>query len=470
MADEVAVGGAGSGAAAGGSSGGAGGGSSSPGVGGTSMTEAQISAPGGDIAFLNAEPEAPKDKGTADSQTTDGKSADAAKSGEEGTEEVNLSALEEGQPEWLAKVTDPAAKAEVEKLLGLNKQFLEHFKDGEDLANFFKELPGGREQIDAMKNLVADVDQLDSALEANTPEGNLEVAARYLEMTPDGGAGLLRAAAQHMAKANPEAWNQISSELINSTLHAAGFGFDMPTLVGAIRDIKAAIAADDGEAWGAATGKLLGAPKAAAQPDAKTQASEREAAAKADAVKAQTEVWQTRSTRSGENIDKHISTGITAALGKVLPATVSAKDRDALAADIATEVSSQLFSDAWLGSKVGQLIGMSRKGEKGQDYSKAILKASQADWDAATKLVTDRATPALIAKAAAKVVSKWSKDRAASNKEARDKARGAATTVDVGAAKAAAGGNGRKVLSPEQMRARNERGDFVISDRDFLNS
>src|SRR5437879_6574031 len=56
-------------------------------------------------------------------------------------EEINLSALEEGQPQWLAKVTDPAAKAEVEKLLAYHKAVSDKFKDEADLAEFFKDLP-----------------------------------------------------------------------------------------------------------------------------------------------------------------------------------------------------------------------------------------------------------------------------------------------------------------------------------------
>jgi hypothetical protein len=457
------VGGAGAGA---GSGGGSGGGSSSPGVGGTSMTEAQVSAPGGDVDFLNA-PQAEPAK-TDDAAAT---KTDAAKAAEEtGTEEVNLAALEEGQPEWLAKITDEGAKTEVKKLLDAQKAFSEKFKDVADLESFFKELPGGREQVAALQTLSKEVGELDAALEANTPEGNATVAERYLGMTPDGGVGLLRAAAQHMAKESPENWNQISTELVNSTLTANGVGTDIQGVVGAIAEMRAAVEADDGDAFGKAAAKLLGAPKAAAKTDPKlAQLSERETSAKATAQKAQTETWQMRNDKSGTALDSHLTKSTNEALDKVLPKSVSEKDRATLRGDIASEVMSQIVSDAWLASQVKQLIGFSNKTDKGHDYSKAILTADQAAWDKATEIIKNYATPKLIAKAVAKVVSKWSRDRAASNKDARDKAKGGATTVDVGAAKAAAG-NTRKVLTAEQMRARDENGNFKISDQDFLNS
>jgi S1-C subfamily serine protease len=114
-----------------------------------------------------------------------------------------------------------------------------------------------------------EVGELDSALKANTPEGNAMVAERCLAMTPDGGVGLMRATAWRMAKAYPEAWSQISTELINSTLKAEGIGTDLQGLVGAIAEMRAAVQADDGEAFGKAAGKLLRVPKAEEKPDGK---------------------------------------------------------------------------------------------------------------------------------------------------------------------------------------------------------
>ncbi len=241
------------------------------------MTDAQVSAPGGDVAFLNA-PEAAETK--ADDGTPKTDATDAPKADETGAEEINLAALEEGQPEWFAKITDEGAKTEVQKLLDANKAFGEKFKDAADLDAFFKDLPGGREQIAALQTLSNEVSELDAALEGNTPEGLATVAERYLAMTPDGGAGLLRAAAQHMAKESPEAWNAIATELVNSTLTANGIGADIQGVVGAIAEIRAAVQKDDGDAFGTAVQKLLGAPKTEAKPDANlTKLAERENAA-----------------------------------------------------------------------------------------------------------------------------------------------------------------------------------------------
>lgn len=462
MAEEVAAGGAGAGSG-GGSGAGAGGGSSSSGLSGTSMSAADIAAPGGDVAFLNAESETPK---TETTETKLPETAAETKPAEEAAPaDIDLSALEDGQPEWLAKVADPAVKAEVEKLLELQKAFSDKFKDAADLDAFFKDLPGGREQVAALQTLSKEIAEIDGALESNTPEGNATVAERYLSMTPDGGVGLLRAAAQHMAKSSPEGWNQLSSELINSTLHAAGIGSDIQGVVGAIAEMRAAVAADDGEAFGRAAGKLLGSPKEAPKVDPNLQkASERENSARQDAQKAQTESWQFRSEKSGDKINNHISSETGKLLSKVLPTSISEKDRTSLRNDISTEVMSQLVADPWLASQVKQLIGWSSRSDKGPDFTNANLKADQAAFDKATELVTQYATPKLVAKAISKVVGKWSRERAASNSEARSKAKSAATKTDVGAAAAGKVNNGRRILTEEMVR-----GPKALSDADILN-
>jgi hypothetical protein len=454
MAEEVNAGAA---AAAGADSGG---GAPSTGVSGSGMSAAEIAADGGDIAFL----EKGEPAGTAATEETTGKAAEeSAKETPAG--EVDLSALEEGQPEWLAKVTDPAVKTEVEKLLALQKAFAERFKDADDLAAFFKDLPGGREQVAALQTLSQEVAELDSALEANTPEGNAEIAERYLGMTPDGGAGLIRAAAHHMAKNSPETWNQISAELINSTLAANGIGADLNGVLGAIQEMKDAVKADDGEAFGKAAGKLLGNPKLPAKADpAAAKLAERENTLKADATKAQTESWQFRSEKSGNAIDSQLTRMTDEALAKVLPTSIPEKERATLRTEIAAEVMSQVVSDAWLASKVVQLIGVSTKGKDGTDYSKANLRASQAEWDKATEMILNYTTPRIVAKAAAKVVSKWSKDRAQANTSARNTARNSARTVDVGAAPGGKVNNGRRVLTEDMVR-----GPKALTDAELLN-
>ncbi len=107
-----------------------------------------------------------------------------------------------------------------------------------------------------------EVTELKAALAANTPEGNATVAERYLAMTPDGGVGLMRATAWRMEKTYPEAWSQISTGLVNSTLKEAGIGTDLQGLIRAINEMRTAVQADDSEAFGKAARKLLVAPKA----------------------------------------------------------------------------------------------------------------------------------------------------------------------------------------------------------------
>jgi len=112
------------------------------------------------------------------------------------------------------------------------------------------------EKINEQKSDSKESGELDSAVEANTPEGNARFAERYLAMTPDGGIGLMRAIAQRMPKAYPEAWNQISTELLSSTLKAAGIGTDSQGLFAAIREMRAAIQAKDTEALSRASARL----------------------------------------------------------------------------------------------------------------------------------------------------------------------------------------------------------------------
>src|SRR5207237_10685531 len=79
--------------------------------GGSAIPPASVS----DTDFLN-QPDASAEAGATAAGPSAGSGTEPAAS-----EEINLAALEEGQPQWLAKVTDPAAKAEVGKLLAYPK-------------------------------------------------------------------------------------------------------------------------------------------------------------------------------------------------------------------------------------------------------------------------------------------------------------------------------------------------------------
>ena len=430
--------------------GGDGGGSAAP-AGGSPAGGGGASAPQSDVEFLSApETKAPDSKapeGTAPAEKTDA-----------APEEINLSALEEAQPEWFAKITDETAKGEVKKVLDQ----LKALTDKGISEDVLKELPGGREQLTALQTLSKEVGELDGHILANTPESNAIVVGRYLGEAPDKGIGLFRAGAQHLAKTNPEAWQQIGGELVNSSLKALGIGADLNTVVSAVQEMRAAIAKDDGEAFGAAAAKLLGEPAKEARPDAAAERTQSELAqAKTERVQAQTESWKFRNERSSQKVDNHISTEAGKLLSKVLPASIGDKDRASLRADIQAEVMSQLLADKFHVSKILDLIGYSKAdGKGGFDYSGVNLAATQETWDQAEKMILERLTPQLISRATGKIVSQWSKDRAASNKDARDKAKSAATRPDVGAAKAAGNGKGKPPLTEEQFKK--------MSDEEFL--
>lgn len=80
-------------------------------------------------------------------------------------------------------------------------------------------------------------------------------------------------------------------------------------------------------------------------------------------------------------------------------------------------------------------------------------------------MIVERATPQLIVKAASKIVSQWSRDRAASNKEAREKARGPASKKDAGAGAAPA--SAKKVFNADEVAKRMRSGE--MSDSEWLN-
>ncbi len=138
------------------------------------------------------------------------------------------------------------------KLLGVPKA---EEKPGRLIVNDL--LKRSKEQESDSKEL----SELRATLAANTPEGNATVAERLLAVTPDGGVGLMRATARRMAETYPEAWSQISTNLVNSTLKEAAIGTDLQGLIGAVTEMRTAIKANDGEAFGKAARKLLGAPK-----------------------------------------------------------------------------------------------------------------------------------------------------------------------------------------------------------------
>lgn len=440
------------------SGGGAGSGSSGGGAGGSGGSGGGAAAPPvSDEQFLEqAHPQ--QAEGTDAAKAAADKAAADAKAAEP-KDEINLSALEPGQPEWLAKVTDEAAKTEIGKLLEFQKAVNTRFKDTADLEKFFADLPGGREQVGNLLTLSKEVGEIDGHIEANTPEGNATVTARYMGEAPDGGLGLFRAGAQHLAKTQPEAWAKVGGELVNQTLKSSGIGADLQTVVSAVQEMRAAVAKDDGEAFGKAAAKLLGEPKADAASSADprlTAAQDREKAAKASETKALGENWQTKDQKLGNDFKSDVTGRIEKLFTdkNILPKSVSAEVRGELTGKIYSEVLSQLISNAYLHSQVTQLIGIA----KGGDLSKVNLKAGQGEFDKALGLLKDAANGDLLNRAVAKVVSAYAKERAATNGSARAAAKGAGNKEAVGNAPAV----------KQQARQFTEENTAALSDEELL--
>lgn len=456
FAEPAAGGGAptGGGAPAGGGGAATGGGGGAPAGGGS-----PAAAPQSDTEFLAAaHPQAAEPAKAAEGAPAAG--TEAAKAGEP-KEEINLAALEPGQPEWLAKVADPAAKAEIQKLLDYQKAVSERFKDQAELDAFFKDLPGGKEQVAALQTLAKEVGEVDGHIEANTPEGNALVAERYLGEAPDGGLGLFRAGAHHLATKNPDAYAQLGKEIANSTLKSAGVGADVDAVIATVNEMRAAVAKDDGEAFGKAAAKLLGEPKADAKSSADprlTAAQEREKTAVAAETKALGESWTSRDAKIGEGFKSHINAQVEKIFNEKVftnAKSVTPEQRADLSGKIFKEILGQVVSNAYLRSQVTQLIGIANNG----DLSKANLRAAQGDFDKALDLLKGAANSDLVNRAVGKVVSVFAKERAGTNAATREAARGAAATSEkVGAAPAVA--VGYKAITEKEL--------VNLSDEDLL--
>jgi hypothetical protein len=392
--------------------------------------------------------------------------APAKVDGAEATPEINLDALKEAQPEWLAKVTDEGAKAEIAKLLATQEKFSKLFKDDPDYDGFLKELPGGREQIAALQTLSKEVTEMDGHIAANTPESNAAVVERYLGEAPDKGIGLFRAGAQHLAKTNPEAYQQIGTELINSSLKASGIGADLQTVIGAVQEMRQAIAKDDGEAFGKAAAKLLGEPGKAAPPQADPETARLKAdreTAQREANTARTEVWSVHAQRTAGEAVNHIRQMIGQALavkvnGKPLISDViSAESRQRLADTIYGDVDAQLMADQCFVSQMRQLIG---------DPKSPLLTATKENFEKALELnkarIAKLLTPAMIKKH----VETWARDVVAKNNGAIERAKGAAAGGDkVGGAPAPGSGGKVRPLTPEMLAKMSpeERDDAILA-------
>jgi ribosomal protein S20 len=445
MPDEVNAGGA----AAGGTGSGDGTAASGAGAGGGADTSALS-----DEQFLATTPAEGAEKKDAAAIVPAKTEAEigAEKAGEEGL--VKLDALEEGEPEWFANVKDAEAAAKARELWKANQEYAEHFKTPAELKEFFKDLPGGRDQVAALQTLSKEVTELDTAIESNTPESNLTVAERYLGMAPDKGIGLFRASAHHLAKANPEGWNQISGELVDATLKASGIGASLAVVSQAIKEMRDAATAQDGEAFGKAAQKLLGTPQAERQEDPAVVRARQEAqSAATERDKALTTTWQNSVNTNVSAVETMLRQDIGTALSKVLMESTKAETRKDLADKIIKEVDGQMGANAWLRSQIQSLVG---------SHQQMNLRASKEEFEKALQLSKDAAKP-LISAAVRKVVSAWAKELAASNQAARDKAKGGAARQDVGATSAAKA-TGKGVLTEAMIRDEN------LDDLDILSN
>lgn len=417
---------------------------------------AEASASMSDEQFLSV-PDASGDAAAAERVATDpdlggepeGKTASEKEAPDQ--QEINFDALEESAPEWLAKVSDKGALAEVQKLLDLKKAFDARFKDSADLESFFADLPGGREQITALQTLAKETSELDSALEGNDFAGHVSVAERVLSQAPQNAASITRAWAQTLAKTNPQAWNQVSSELVNSTLKAAGLPVALNDLLGAVKDMKSAIAANDGDAFGRAASKLLGELPRETQEDPRiTEANRSAETARAERDRTLGTQWTGSQTNAVQSIRSGLEQQINGIFSKVLPKSIADGTRNDLRGKILNEINSQMASNTWVGSQIADLVGTPQQPK---------LNATAADWNKAIEL-SKNAANGLVTSAVRKVVKAWTNEQLLANREALNRAKKGATRTDVGSGNVRAKTNGKGPINRETLAK--------MSDEEFL--
>jgi hypothetical protein len=450
MAEEIVGQGGGAGAGSGaGSGGGAGGGADT-----SAMSDAE---------FLGTQ--APATEATESTAIVPAKEAPAAEAA--GTELIKPGALEkeEGEPEWFETVKDAKASAAARELWKANQVYAKHFAKPEDVETFFKELPGGREQVAALQTLGKEVAELDSAIEGSDFAGHLSVAERVLGQAPANAVSITRAWAQTVAKSQPEAWHQISTELVDSTLKAAGIGVNLSTLLGEFRKLRAAVAAQDGDALGLAVSNLIAEPEKAAPEDPNLVKLRTDAAAaKTERDRVLTETWESNTNSNVEAVVNFVKQEAGKKLSEVLMDSTPQSTRDKLMGrtggdgkpgeGILWEVNLQVMANQWAMNQISALVG-SRVND-GRN-----LQATKEDWAKALEISKDACKP-LISAAVRKVVSAWAKETADANKDARNKAKGGAARADVGGSSAPSAGKGRVTL--DMVKDKN------LSDQDILNN
>jgi hypothetical protein len=451
MPDEtVGQGGAGSGAAGGASGGSATGGGSAAGSGGGADTSAMS-----DAEFLSTQApatEAAKES-TAIVPAKETPAAEAA--AEEGLIKPGALEKEEGEPQWFASVKDAEAAKNARELWKANQAYAKHFAKPEDVETFFKDLPGGRDQVSALLTLGKEVGELDSAIEGQDFAGHLSVAERVLGQAPGNALSITRAWAQTVAKSQPEAWQQASTELVNSTLKAAGIGVDLSALLGGLREMRQAIQAQDAEAFGRAASKLIAEPEKPAVEDpnlVKLRTDAQTAQQERDRVLAET--WESTVNQNVTAAEQFVRQQAGTKLSTILMESTPQKTRDKLLDDIVAEVGTQISANQWVVNQISALVGSRANNARN-------LQASKEDWAKALQLSKDAATPAIVSAAVRKVVSAWAKETADTNKAARDKAKGGAARADVGGSSAPNAGKGRVTL--DMVKDRN------VSDEELLN-
>jgi hypothetical protein len=440
------------------------GGGAAGGSGGSSTTDAGGSGGGAgggadtsamsDAEFLSTQAPATETTKESTAIVPAEKTAAAETAGEEGLIKPGALEKEEGEPQWFESVKDAEAAKNARELWKANQLYAKHFPKPEDVETFFKDLPGGRDEVSALLTLGKEVGELDAAIEGTDFNGHLSVAERVLGQAPENAVSMTRAWAQAVSKSQPQAWNQISTELVDSTLKAAGIGVNLSTLLGEFRKLRAAVAAQDGDALGLAVSNLIAEPEKVApedpnlvklRTDAQTAQQERD--------KVLMETWESNVNQNISSVEQYVRQQIGTKLSSLIMDSTPQKTRDKLIEDALKEVDSQVSANQWAVNQIDALVGSRSNNSRN-------LQASKEDWTKALEISKNASAP-LIGPAVRKVVSAWAKELADTNKAARDKAKGGAARVDVGGSSQPKPGKGQVTL--DMVKDRN------VSDEELLN-
>lgn len=360
----------------------------------------------------------------------------------------NAAAAVDDAPAWLKALTDPTMLADAKTQWEQAKLYREAFPDAASAKAIAEQLPGGKEQLEQLITTHKQIEAQDAALASNDLAQIGPVVGEFL--SGENAPTIFRAGAAHLAEKNPEAWAQLSGELLTSTLQADGMTDALAGLADAIKNEDSEYVGKfltQAAQWAEKRG--FGGKAGARQenPDAARWKKEADTA-KAATQELKTQGWNnTRQSAYVAPIQKEMGTAIDGKLADVLPEGTPAALKTRLTGEINEEIASVMNANAYLEKQIMALIG---------HPNKPRLEATEADWKKASELATN-AAKAAVPKAAAKVLDAWTEMAVLKGNKTAAAAAAAGSKTEVGSQ-----GGSKTKKTPTQAELRGMTDEEIL--------